>query len=405
MDKINKIDENNPHVVREEDLEQTDPAAPDIYNSGIAEKNRLSNKDFLKFFKLPLVAVVFLIAIILALKFLFFHKSGKNIGKDKKRILNLYKNKTIKDEKRFSPAVFNYAGGKGGKTATPEKPAKFNAKFNKEMKKLNENIKFNKNSKNNGIYRQNSAYQNTLRTMPQINKKMVVFVKASYGKGILDKERGGINEGGHSVKTADYKPAPSKQNNDNNNRGKDIVIPQGTVVSAYIKYKVFSYNTEVPIIAILSNNCYYHGKAALKKGDKFFGTVSVKHSLNRLNILFNKIIKRSGYRVSIDAAAMMPDGSGGIKGDVHYHYAGNILTSVAQGIASAASIFIGGGSGINSSNPYTFQNQVRENVAQNELNQAQNGINSYANSNQNISITLPKDTPIKIMFLKPAYIK
>ncbi len=405
MDKINKIDENNPHVVREEDLEQTDPAAPDIYNSGIAEKNKLSNKDFLKFFKLPLVAVVFLIAIILTLKFLFFHKSGKNIGKDKKRILNLYKNKTIKDEKRFSPSVFNYAGGKGGKTAAPEKPAKFNAKFNKEMKKLNENIKFNKNSKNNGIYRQNSAYQNTLRTMPQINKKMIVFVKASYGKDILDRERG-INEGGHSVKTADYKPAPSKQNNDNNNnRYKDIVIPQGTVVSAYIKYKIFSYNTEVPIIAILSNNCYYHGKTALKKGDKFFGTVSVKHSLNRLNILFNKIIEGSGHRVSIDAVAMMPDGSGGIKGKVHYHYAGNILTSIARGVASAASIFIGGGSGINSSNPYTFQNQVRENVAQNELNQAQNGINDYANSNQNISITPPKDTQVKIMFLKQAYIK
>ncbi|RZD14594.1 MAG: hypothetical protein EVJ47_05350 [Candidatus Acidulodesulfobacterium ferriphilum] len=404
MDKINKIDKNNPHVVREEDLEQTDPAAPDIYNSGIAEKNKFSNKDFLKFFKLPLVAVVFLIAIILALKFLFFHKSGKNISKDKKRILNLYKNKTIKDEKRFSPSVFNYAGGKGGKTATPEKPAKFNAKFNKEMKKLNGNIKFNKNSKNNGIYRQNSAYQNTLRTMPQINKKMIVFIKASYGKGILERERG-INEGGHSVKAADYKPAPSKQNSDNNSRNKSVVIPQGTVVSAYIKYKVFSYNTEVPIIAILSNTFYYQGKAALEKGDEFFGTVSVKHSLNRLNILFNEIIKKSGHRVDIDAAAMMPDGSGGIKGDVHYRYAGNILASAAQGIASAASIFIGGGSGINSSNPYTFQNQIRENVAQNELNQAQNGINNYANSNQNISITLPKDTPIKIMFLKPAYIK
>ncbi|MCL4322209.1 MAG: TrbI/VirB10 family protein [Deltaproteobacteria bacterium] len=399
MDKINK---DNPHIVREEDLDQTEPGAPDVYNAGIAEKNKFFDKDFLKFFKLPLVVIVFLIAIILVLKFLFFHKSPKDISKDKKSVLNPYKDKTLKYQKRFSPSVFNYADKKGGKADMPRKPAKFNAKFNKEMKKLNQNIKLNKNSKNNGIYGQNNAEQNTLSAMPQINKKMVVFVEASYGKGILDRERG-IREGGRPVKTEDYNPAPPKQNN--NNRDKGIVIPQGTVVSAYTKYKIFSYNTGVPIIAILSNSYYYRGKAGLKKGDKFFGIVSVKHSLNRLNISFDKIIKRSGEEVSIDAIAMMPDGSGGIKGDVHYHYAGNILTSIAQGVIGAASIFVGGGSGINSSNPYTFQNQIRENVAQNELNQAQNGINNYADSNQNISITLPKDTPIKIMFLKPAYIK
>ena len=399
MDKINK---DNPHIVREEDLDQTEPGAPDVYNAGIAEKNKFFDKDFLKFFKLPLVVIVFLIAIILVLKFLFFHKSPKDISKDKKSVLNPYKDKTLKYQKRFSSSVFNYADKKDNKTDMPEKSAKFNAKFNKEMKKLNQNIKLSKNSKNNGIYGQNNAEQNTLSAMPQINKKMVVFIEASYGKGILDRERG-IRGGGRPVKTEDYNPAPPKQNN--NNRYKDIVIRQGTVVSAYTKYKIFSYNTGVPIIAILSNSYYYHGKARLKKGDKFFGTVSVKHSLNRLNISFDKIIKRSGEEVSIDAIAMMPDGSGGIKGDVHYHYAGNILTSIAQGVIGAASIFVGGGSGINSSNPYTFQNQIRENVAQNELNQAQNGINSYADSNQNISITLPKDTPIKIMFLKPAYIK
>ena len=303
MDKINK---DNPHIVREEDLDQTEPGAPDVYNAGIAEKNKFFDKDFLKFFKLPLVVIVFLIAIILVLKFLFFHKSPKDISKDKKSVLNPYKDKTLKYQKRFSSSVFNYADKKDNKTDMPEKSAKFNAKFNKEMKKLNQNIKLSKNSKNNGIYGQNNAEQNTLSAMPQINKKMVVFIEASYGKGILDRERG-IRGGGRPVKTEDYNPAPPKQNN--NNRDKGIVIPQGTVVSAYTKYKIFSYNTGVPIIAILSNSYYYRGKAGLKKGDKFFGTVSVKHSLNRLNISFDKIIKRSGEEVSIDAIAMMPDGS------------------------------------------------------------------------------------------------
>jgi hypothetical protein len=389
--------QDNGHVIREEDVEKD---FKDIYNSEPYRKGKFLNKDFFRFFKLPLIIIVFLAASVIVLKFLFFHKADTLKAK---KITE--KNTVMPDKKRFSPAVFGYAGKKaanGGNGAAGIKikeSGKFNGKFKKETEKLSRDIKFN----NGG-----TAYANAPSgTPPQINKKTVVFIKASYGKYILNKERGVknllSNNLPYNTNTA-FKGGAEKEAAGGGPGISAVAVPQGTVINAYTKYKIFSYNTSVPVIAVSPSGYYRGGKAVFRKGDKFFGAVSVRHSLNRLNINFDKIIEKSGNSINIDAIAIMPDGSGGVKGDVHRHYAGNILTSIAQGIAGAASIFAGGGSGVNSSNPYTFQNQIRENVAQNELNSAQNGLNNYANANSNASITLPAGTPIKIIFLKPVYV-
>ncbi len=374
---------NNSHIIREEDVEknrsdgdnyaskQGGGHEKDIYNSEFSKKNKLLNPDFFRFFKLPLIAVIFLIALFLLFKFLFFHKPGvAGVKMNPKRNVKVYL------KKRFSPSVFDYAD----KT----KKDKFNIKFNKEMKGLRYRAKLRSKGKKTS----------------KITKKMVVFIKASYGKAILNAERGVKMKNGNNTELVKSDLAAAE----NFDKRSEPVVPLGTVLDAYIKYKIFSYNTAVPVIAILVENFYDRGETVLRKGDKFFGTVTVKHSLNRLNIKFKKIIETDGKSINISAIAMMPDGSGGIVGDVHNRYAANILESIAQGVVSAASIFVGGGSGFNSSNPYTFQNRLRENVAQNELNQARNGINKYVNSNKGaVSITLPKDTPIKIIFLKPLY--
>ena len=380
----------------------------DIYNSSPAVPKKLSGKDFLRYFKLPLIILVILITALLFLKYIFSGKHEKNLKK-------IVKNDTvINDKKMFSPSVFSKSGDSkhppkvdylgiknkekygltGGRTGEGGK--KFNAKFKKEADNLNRRVKFNSGGGAGcGSSRQTGSAE-------QITKKTVVFIKASYGKYILDEERGIAKAGSPNSKSLDGRlkmnGSPLKS------VSSEIAIPQGTVINAYTKYKIFSYNTSVPVIASAVSGYYSGGKAVFKKGTEFFGTVSVKHSLNRLNINFDKIIEQSGKSLDIDAIAMMPDGSGGVKGDVHNHYAGNILTSIAQGIVGAASIFVGGGSSVNSSNPYTFQDQVRQNVAQNELNDAENGLNGYAQSNQNISITLPAGTPIKIIFLRPLYV-
>lgn len=395
---------NDGSVTKEEDIEKTKlknlkedlgsgdsdknsgESSPDIYNSEPNQKNNFLNKDFFRFFRLPFIIIVLLISAVLVLKFLFLHKTKPM---ETRKITK--KNTVLSYKKRFSPSVFNYKYNTKTGVPTQSGRSKFKIKFKKETGKLNGKIKFN-----GGEIAQRNI------SPPQITKKLVVFIKASYGKNILNQERG-VKPAGQNKKIIVVPGIGKIIGGTAGGKPPVAVIPQGTVLNAYTKYKIFSYNTSVPVIAVLSGSYYYGGKAVLKKGDKIFGTVSVKHSLNRLNINFSKIIETSGKSIDIDAIAMMPDGSGGVAGDIHNHYAGNILTSIAQGVVGAASIFVGGGSGINSSNPYTFQNQVRENVAQNELNSAKNGINNYADSNQHISITLPAGTPIKIIFLKPLY--
>ena len=392
----------NKHVIKEEDLKDKGSGAEyhsgfsnmDVYNSEINVKEKFFKKDFLRFFRIPLIIIVFLISVVIVLKFIFFHKA--NTVKTKKIMV---KTALMPDKKRFSPAVFNYAekNAAAGKVNENDikikKPDKFNNNFKQETEKLNRGIKFNNGqTANQNIPSEQAA---------QFSKKTVVFIEASYGKYILNLEKGAVKRPFNKLYNIaiEQKKSPTESLN-----GNGIAIPQGTVVEAYTKYKIFSYNISVPVIAVSSSGFYINGKTVFKKGDKFLGTVSVKHSLNRLNITFDKIIESSGKAINIDAIAMMPDGSGGVKGKVEKHYAGSILTSIAQGVAGAASIFAGGGSGINSSNPYTFQNQVRENVAQNEIDSAQNGLNNYAELNHNASITLPAGTPVKIIFLKPVYL-
>ncbi|MHB8282002.1 MAG: TrbI/VirB10 family protein, partial [bacterium] len=314
--------------------------------------------------------------------------------------INKYKNKIINYKKRFRPNIFNYTSSDKNNNLKIANQRKFSKKFYREMQLLKKLKNYKDTGDNSNIDKNN--LKKAKKNLLPINKKIVVFIKQSYARSILKNEKEAnkrANKNNIKLGNLNYykKAADTKMST--------AVIPVGTVVNAYIKYKIFSYNTEVPVIAILSNTYYYKKKPFLKKGDKFFGMVSVKHSLDRLNIHFNRIIKTNGLSIGINAIAMMPNGSGGVKGNVQHHYGANVLTSLAQGVVGAAALFAGGGSAVNSANPYTFQNQIRQNVAQNELGQAQNGLNSIASSTQQITITLPKGTPIKIIFLRSVNIK
>lgn len=381
------INNQSSQIITEADVENQSQEEnnQDIYNSEPDFTNKTKKWQFFRLFKFPILILGIIIAIFLVFKILFHNLNKANVQNKNLKPIKPYSNKPIKYKKMFSPSTFNYTDLKSS-SANKKNSENFKSKFYKEMKLLKK-IKKPEYHKNNQGY----TFNNINKTLPPIPKKMVVFVKESYANFIIKKEKDIKN----NKKYININNTLSK-----NKVLKEVVIPTGTVVNAYIKYKIFSYNTEVPAIAVLSNTFYYSNKPFLKKGDKFFGIVGIKHSLNRLNMRFSKIIEKNGKSLNIDAIAMMPNGSGGVKGVAHHHYTGNVLTSLSQGVLGAAALFAGGGSGVNSSNPYTFQNEMRQNVAQNEFNQAQNGLNSFEQSEQNITVTLPKDTPIKIIFLR-----
>ncbi|MCL5673978.1 MAG: hypothetical protein M1407_05095 [Deltaproteobacteria bacterium] len=386
--------------------EDNQNANTDIYNSVPNLKNKNNKYTFFRSFKGIIILTGIIIGIFIMFKFLYLNSLNNqgqkynNMTGNRIKPINKYKNKIINYKKRFRPNIFNYTYSDKNNNLKTANQRKFSKKFYREIQLLKK-LKNYKNTIDNSNTDKNNL-KNTKKNLLPINKKIVVFIKQSYAMSILKNEKEAnkrVNKNNIKLSNLNYyKKAADK-------KIFTAAIAIGTVVNAYIKYKIFSYNTEVPVIAILSNTYYYKRKPFLKKGDKFFGMVSVKHSLDRLNIHFNRIIKTNGLSLGINAIAMMPNGSGGVKGNIHRHYKTNILTSLASGVVGAAALFAGGGSAVNASNSYTFQNQIRQNVAQNELGQAQNGLNSIASSTQQATITLPEGTPIKIIFLRSVNIK
>ena len=181
----------------------------------------------------------------------------------------------------------------------------------------------------------------------------------------------------------------------------DILVPEGAVVSGYTKYKLYSYNNSVPVVAEVSAPYSFKGKVVIPAGYEFMGSVA-GHTKSRLDIKFTQIINpTNGESLSVDAVAVMENGSAGIVGNAHYHVIKNVLAGIGSGILGAAAMFAGGGSAVNSTGAYTYQDTLRQNVAQNEISYAQNSLNNAQQSANQVVITLPAKTPIKIMFLKP----
>lgn len=360
----------------------------DIYNSEPEIKPAEAGQKIFRHLKIPFIASIALISIFITFKLMFTPKDKKTGQNDSNMVKN---SETMPVKEKFSPSMFAVE-----KTKKYINRNGFSSKFDKETGSIRRNIKFyTKKGDSSKPALPGNTYAAAKR--PNISGKMIVFIKQSYGRKILEEEKG---ERGVLIKTQTPK---TNRKTYNITQARQIAIPQGAVVDAYTRYKIFSYDTDVPVIAILLSNYYHNGILILKRGDEFFGTVNARHSLDRLNMHFERIIKRSGKNINIDAIAMMPDGSGGVRGNERHNYGKNILVSIASGIAGAAAIFAGGGSALESSNPYSFQNQVRENVARNEIGDAQNGLNGYAASGNNEAITLPSHTPIKIIFLKTVY--
>ncbi len=228
----------------------------------------------------------------------------------------------------------------------------------------------------------------------------IIFVDPAYLKQI--KEAEGLGTQGGTAQSAQYSPVSYKKAvGPASATGGQVIIPESAVISAYTKYELYSYNTKVPVIAVVSNPYSFMGKLIIPAGYEFMGSVS-GHTKSRLNITFNQIINpANGKSLAIHAIAVMDNGSAGIVGDAHYHTVQNVLSGIGSGVLGALSMFAGGGSAMNSSGAYTYQDTLRQNIAQNETTYAQNSLNNATQNNNQVVITLPARTPIKIMFMSP----
>ncbi len=176
-------------------------------------------------------------------------------------------------------------------------------------------------------------------------------------------------------------------------KSEPLGIPSGTRIPALLSNRIFSFNVEAPVIALIDRDFKWKEKVVIPKGTKFLGEASVVKSIDRINVSFNTLIFPDGKEVKVRAMALSPDGAGGIKGKVQKHRDIKALKAVGETLLGGVSLFAGGVRNA----PFSMEDQLRLNLTQNLTSQAAQDLRSVRVDQ---SITAEAYTPIDVMILE-----
>jgi hypothetical protein len=117
-------------------------------------------------------------------------------------------------------------------------------------------------------------------------------------------------------------------------------LPIGTTIRAKLVNSIISSNTGSPVIAQIPEEILVHGLSSVPEGTQAIGQATFDESIERIQIHFNTLVYPDGDQHSIDATAMMPDGSAGLVGDYHSEalkreagsFLGNFISGFATGM-------------------------------------------------------------------------
>jgi len=174
---------------------------------------------------------------------------------------------------------------------------------------------------------------------------------------------------------------------------KPLGVSLGTQALALLKTKIFSFNIENHVEAEIVKDVYYLGKLRIPKGTKLFGTVSVLHSENRVNVRFHRLLLPWGEERPCQAVAHALDGSGGIKGKVNRHWFKRTFSILGKTALSGLTLF----TVPNRQNAFSLDDQLRLTAAS---NLAQEGYRELDTLRVDKSISVPGGIMIKIIFLE-----
>lgn len=174
---------------------------------------------------------------------------------------------------------------------------------------------------------------------------------------------------------------------------KPLGVPLGTQALAMLRTKIFSFNIENHVEAEVIKDVHYLGKLAIPKGTKFFGTVSVLHSENRVNVRFHRLLLPWGEERTCQAVAHALDGSGGLKGKVNRHWLTKSFSILGKTALSGLTLF----TVPNRQSAFSIDDQLRLTAAS---NLAQEGSRELDTLRIEKSITVPGGIMIKIIFLE-----
>ena len=229
--------------------------------------------------------------------------------------------------------------------------------------------------------------------LPNLNTSMIVKFKKSPVNSMSKSE----------VSTASNRYI--QNNNNNYNKPKiplSYIIPLGTQAYVRLKTKVYSYNVNVPVEAVFTSNITSReGRVIIPAGSEIVGAASASHNNSRISISFKDIIFSNGATYNINLLSTGLNGAAGVEGNVHEHYPTKILEGIGQALLGVGSLVVGAGN-VTTNTPYSMQSQVRENVANTEINNATNSLNnSTSNTYNNTLITINKNKLFEVIFMSP----
>jgi len=170
-------------------------------------------------------------------------------------------------------------------------------------------------------------------------------------------------------------------------------LASGTKIPAYLGERVFSFNVNAPVVAVLSRDFTVEDKVLVPKGSKFLGEANVLKSLDRINVRFHLLVFPDGREVRVNALALSEDGAAGIKGKVQKQTDMKIVKAIGESVLSMGALFLGG----RSQDPFSMQDQLELNVAQGLSDEARRNLRSV---NVEKSVTAEASKPIFVFLLE-----
>ncbi len=120
-----------------------------------------------------------------------------------------------------------------------------------------------------------------------------------------------------------------------------LKIPSGTKIPAFLEGRVFSFNVEAPVLAVLAKDFLVQEKIVIPKGSKFVGEANVLKSLDRINVRFHLLVMPDGREIRVNAMALSEDGAAGIKGKTQKYTDMKVLKAIGESVLSVGSLFLG----------------------------------------------------------------
>ena len=170
-------------------------------------------------------------------------------------------------------------------------------------------------------------------------------------------------------------------------------LASGTKIPALLGDRVFSFNVDAPVVAVLSKDFMAGDKVVIPKGSKFLGDASVLKSLDRINVRFHLLVLPDGREIRVNALALSEDGAAGIKGKVQKQTDMKMVKAIGESVLSMGALFLGG----RSQDPFSMQDQLELNVAQGLSDEARKNLRSV---NVEKSVTAEASKPIFVFLLE-----